>query len=582
MEAQVKICQNCQKEFVIEPDDFGFYEKIKVPPPTFCPDCRLQRRLMFRNERTFYKRKCDLCAEDIIASYPADAPFPVYCIKCWWSDKWDPTSYGQDFDFSRPFFEQFKELFYRVPVIALMNDDGIASINCQYNYDFAFNKNCYLCACGWYNENVLYSANANHNKDTVDCYTTHNSELCYECALCEKCYGCSHCVRCSDSVNCIFGFDLRGCSNCVMCIGLRSKQYCILNEQHSKEEYEQKIKEMKLEDRNNLQKYKKQFQEFSLRFPRKYAQFVNCVKSTGDMLVNCKMSKNCFYFNDLENCRYMVMNDGAKDCHDCNNTGHPALCYEAVTPDNSYGCIATIFCWKCNKAEYSNNCHSSNNLFGCSALRTSEYAILNKKYSKQEYLALREKIIAHMRERGEWGEFFPGTLSPFAYNETSAYDWFRLNKEEALMKKYKWKDEEERNYQISLVADKVPAEIAKVQDSIIDEVLGCEHQGKCEEKCTTAFKITLRELQFYQRTNTPLPTLCPNCRFYQRSENVNLPHLWKRKCGCAGAESENNLYKNTKEHFHGAAECREEFETSYAPDKPEIVYCEKCYQAEVY
>jgi len=25
-----------------------------------------------------------------------------------------------------------------------------------------------------------------------------------------------------------------------------------------------------------------------------------------------------------------------------------------------------------------------------------------------------------------------------------------------------------------------------------------------------------------------------------------------------------------------------EFETAYAPDRPEIVYCEKCYQQEVY
>ncbi|MDI6602741.1 MAG: hypothetical protein QME57_01295 [Patescibacteria group bacterium] len=34
-------CQNCKKEFVIEPEDFAFYEKIKVPPPTWCPECRL-------------------------------------------------------------------------------------------------------------------------------------------------------------------------------------------------------------------------------------------------------------------------------------------------------------------------------------------------------------------------------------------------------------------------------------------------------------------------------------------------------------------------------------------------------------
>jgi hypothetical protein len=34
------ICQNCKKDFTIELDDFRFYEKIKVPPPTFCPEYR--------------------------------------------------------------------------------------------------------------------------------------------------------------------------------------------------------------------------------------------------------------------------------------------------------------------------------------------------------------------------------------------------------------------------------------------------------------------------------------------------------------------------------------------------------------
>jgi hypothetical protein len=37
-----------------------------------------------------------------------------------------------------------------------------------------------------------------------------------------------------------------------------------------------------------------------------------------------------------------------------------------------------------------------------------------------------------------------------------------------------------------------------------------------------------------------------------------------------------------KNHFHGKEKCKVEFETSYAPERPEIIYCEKCYQREVY
>src|SRR3989339_713228 len=105
MNPDTKICQNCKKEFVIEPDDFSFYEKIKVPPPTFCPECRLVRRFASTNERVLYKRKCDFSGDDIFSMYPADTLFPVYKADAWYSDSWDSYKYGMDYDFSRPFFE---------------------------------------------------------------------------------------------------------------------------------------------------------------------------------------------------------------------------------------------------------------------------------------------------------------------------------------------------------------------------------------------------------------------------------------------------------------------------------------------
>ncbi|MFH1193084.1 MAG: hypothetical protein V1656_02080 [Candidatus Jorgensenbacteria bacterium] len=45
--------------------------------------------------------------------------------------------------------------------------------------------------------------------------------------------------------------------------------------------------------------------------------------------------------------------------------------------------------------------------------------------------------------------------------------------------------------------------------------------------------------------------------------------------------SENGAYTNTVPHIHGGGKCPNEFETSYAPERKEIVYCESCYNAEV-
>src|SRR5205085_1104301 len=109
MNSETKNCQNCKNEFIIEPDDFAFYEKMKVPAPTWCPECQLMRRLSFRNERMIYKRKESGSEKEIISVYSAEKPVTVYSHEHWWSDSWDPLDYGKEYDFSRPFFGQMSE-----------------------------------------------------------------------------------------------------------------------------------------------------------------------------------------------------------------------------------------------------------------------------------------------------------------------------------------------------------------------------------------------------------------------------------------------------------------------------------------
>ncbi|MDI6883360.1 MAG: hypothetical protein QMC93_02760 [Patescibacteria group bacterium] len=240
-------------------------------------------------------------------------------------------------------------------------------------------------------------------------------------------------------------------------------------------------------------------------------------------------------------------------------------------------------------------CISSSNLFGCVGLRHKQYCILNKQYTKEEYERLVPKIIEHMKEmpyvdkKGrvyKYGEFFPPELSPFGYNETIAQEYFPLTKEQAIKQGYKWQDPEQRNYQIDIKTEELPDHIKDVKDDILGKVIQCANaslQGSdpCKAQCTTAFKLIEPELRFYKRMNLPLPRLCPNCRHYQRLKQRNPLKLWKRRCMCGGQASVNGVYKNTIKHFHGDSPCPNEFETTYSPDRPEIVYCEPCYLAEV-
>lgn len=158
----------------------------------------------------------------------------------------------------------------------------------------------------------------------------------------------------------------------------------------------------------------------------------------------------------------------------------------------------------------------------------------------------------------------------------------------ALNQGYRWKDPAERNIQPTTSYSQLPDHINDVPDSITQEVIGCQHQGTCNEQCTQAFKVIPQELQFYRKMNLPLPRLCPNCRHYARLKQRNPLKLWKRRCMCAGGKAQTaqisqntNSYMNTATHLHGQNPCPNEFETSYAPERPEMVYCESCYNAEV-
>ena len=169
MTSQTKTCQNCKKDFTIEPDDFGFYEKMAVPPPTWCPECRLIRRLAWRNERSLHQRTCALCGKSTIAVYSEKAPITVYCNECWWSDKWDAINYGIAFDHSRPFLGQLFDLMHRVPAVSRF---GLYTtlVNSEYTNMVGYLKNCYLVTHSDYNEDCAYSSNLTNSKDCIDAY----------------------------------------------------------------------------------------------------------------------------------------------------------------------------------------------------------------------------------------------------------------------------------------------------------------------------------------------------------------------------------------------------------------------------
>lgn len=571
--AENKTCKNCKKEFTVTDDDLVFYKKIsptfagkmfEISAPTFCPDCRQQRRIVFRNERNLYKRKSDATGKEIVSMYPPDSPYTIYEPDEWWSDRWDGFKYGREYDTTKPFFEQFDDLLNIVPRIALMNKNSEDSDFSMYSSDL---KNCYLIFSALSSENCHYGYQCNWSKDSMDIAYLYESELCYETVDSRNCYNCRFVQNCDNCSDISFAYGCRSCKNCFLCTNLVNKEYCFGNKQLEKDEYERKLSEFKW-TYSEIEKSKKDLSELVKNCIHVFSHLFNCEDCTGDYLRECKNCKNCFDLPKSENGKYIWTGIQLKDCRDCCFTGKDAeFCLECVSAFPGFSNLACIYSWESSRLYYCDFCFSCKDCFGCAGLKNKQYCILNKQYSKEEYEKNVAQIIEKMTTDNEWGEFFPVSLSPFGYNISLANEFYPLSRDEASAYGSKW---QEKDYSPSYAGEYlVPDENINFYKNNPDEankllsgIIKCEVSEK-------PFKIMPQELAFYFKTGLPIPRRHFDVRHKDRLALRNPRKLYHRQCMC-----------DESGHDH-PGKCPNEFETTYDPDRPEKVYCEKCYQKSV-
>jgi len=564
-----RICQNCKGEFIIEPEDFNFYEKIKVPPPTWCPECRMQRRMSFLNDRNFYIRKCDKTGERCISLFPENFETPIFSPKAWWADDWDAISYGQDYDFSKPFFVQFKELMKKVPQFS-MQSQYTTLINSECTMMGTYNRNCFMVTNTQYSEDCAYTTFAAHSNKCLDCYMCNNSELCFECINIRKCSKVIYSIDCEDCLNISFSKNLRECHDCLGCFNLRNKAYCIFNKQYTKEEYFEKYKEYNIGSYVVVLNLIEKFRKEDLKYPKRFMEGTKNNNVSGNYLYESKNSFNTFEsvgLEDCKNCQFCHL----KPVYDSQDVtfwgGNARFVYDCMgAGDNESMIKFSIDCWaQASNIEYCYHIVAPNDdLFGCIGLKHKRYCILNKQYTKEKYEEMILKIKKHMDEmpyidkKGrvyKYGEFFSSELSFFGYNETLAYSYLPISEEQAENIGLNWTKIEFNKYEITKKSSELPDDMKDVDDFILKEVIEDEENKR-------AYKIAELEFQILRQLKVPLPRKHFNERHYERVKKINPMRLWHRKCMKEG--------------------CTNEFETSYAPDRPEIVYCEGCYNKEVY
>jgi hypothetical protein len=559
-----RICKKCSRTFPITDKDMEFYEKVSptfggkkylIPAPTLCPDCRQQRRETWHNQRTVYKNKCSETGETIISMYHPKTEYKIVSSEFWWSDQWDVQDYWKNIDLKRSFFEQIHVLMIKTPRAW---NNLVLCENCNYCDNIRASKDCYFAFNGWagglYFERGFYTvATGFGSRDVVDTLWVIYSEDSYWCAHSDHATSSQYCMNCSYVDRCSYMMYSNNCQNCTLCFGIQNKQFHFMNRGYDKEEYTKVVSDfwkLRSDEKWNM------FIEFSKWFPRRNHNNIMIEDCYGDYLQSSKKSYYSFYWGDLEATKYCFTAFGCKESMDCANYWIQwELCYETHNIWYAYNVNFSITCTEnCRNLYYCENCVSCKDCFWCVWLRNKSYYILNKQYSKEEYEVIVPKIIEIMMSDGEWGEFFPASMSPFGYNETVAQDYNKLNKYEALKRWFNWSDYEAPFPKVEkiIAASKLPDDITKIPDDILNWAIECEVSKK-------PFRIIRQELEFYRKHNLPIPRRHPDVRHMDRIKMRNPRKLFERKCD----------------------KCNKEMITTYAPERPEKVYCEKCYEKEV-
>ncbi|MFA6992625.1 MAG: hypothetical protein WC269_05125 [Candidatus Gracilibacteria bacterium] len=483
--------------------------------------------------------------------YSAKKSFPVWSHDEWWSDDWDARDYGRDIDFTQPIFPQIKKLWDVVPRYAVINTQ---SEDCIYSNGVLRGKNCYFVFGCVDDEDCSYGHIVWNSKDCVDGLYIFKSELCYECIDVLGSYRLLYSQECEDCHDSIGLFDCRGCFNCIGCVGLRQKDYYIFNKSVGKEEYKQFLEDHPIHDSKTISMILEEREKLRKILPQRHFYGSHNDNVSGNHIYHAKNVNYSFDVKSGENSKFIFTCRQAIDSYDISFTGDIELGYQNA---HTYGrnIMFSHVCTNCTDTFYSENCANCHNIFGCQGLKTAEYCILNKKYSKEEYEILLPKLVRHMEETGEWGCFYPKEMLPFAYNESIVNEYFPLTKEEALQKGYRWEDDIPRiQGKETILNDELPKNPKLFTNELTKQILKCN-------TCGYNYKLTSQEISFYKQLCLSLPVDCFNCRHERRMKSRDIRTLFPGNC----------------------AKCNKEIQTSYNSEKQKQykIYCEECYNSEV-
>ncbi|MFH1405433.1 MAG: hypothetical protein ABIH21_05080 [Patescibacteria group bacterium] len=410
-----RVCELTGEKWEMTQEEIGWFRKFNVPPPRVAPQTRMLCVAAFGNCYQWWYQKHPDTGKQILTYVHPGSGIKVLPDKEWFAK--DFSSVNTEVDLGRSAFEIIHDLERRVPFTASRNMEEPENSLSVVSFG---DQNCLLTfACQGKNSQFgIVGTNMESSAEIVFADTVTNS---YNISYSDRIFNCKFLRNSYDCMNSAFLFDCRNCENCHGAVNRRGGKFLLWDQQVSQAEYEKYESEHDLSCRSVLDVEKKKFHDLvaGAVWPENFSVHAeNCI---GEYLINCLNLKYAY------NCAH-----GAKDSFWVNfqyqfNEGN-AFVDGAKQTSNCYYSLGISngdqmkFCFgvdRCEDIEYCMQCYNCEHCFGCVGLNRKKFHIFNKAYEESAYWQKLDELKCAMLECGEYGEYFPLSLSSAHFLEST-------------------------------------------------------------------------------------------------------------------------------------------------------------------
>ncbi|OGL71463.1 hypothetical protein A3D69_00390 [Candidatus Uhrbacteria bacterium RIFCSPHIGHO2_02_FULL_54_11] len=525
-----RVCALTGEKWIMTEEEIGWYKKFNVPPHPWAPLVRLKHLMGFPSGIAIWKKPHAETHEPILSFVHPDSPYQIITDKEWFNREFAQTRL--ELNPAKPFFDQFRELAYSIPV-GNLRDDG-SNVNCV-GVDIITSQDSYMMFGGYGNKRNFYSAITYLSEDSCLLTNVKAIHRSYMINACADLHNCRYCFQNGQLMNCTFSFACDNLENCYGTCNHSHKKYLFWNEQLSQGEWEKCVGEIDLSDRRvwdaEVAKFHKMVMEDTY-WPQDFR--VEPLEDwSGEYLLTATRVHDSYWIDkglDLYHCWVHAETEQSAFTVWSGWGDRAYMSSDLLTP---HEVKMSMRLWRSQNMEYCMDCYDCENCFGCVGLRKKTFHIYNKPYAEDEYWARVDEIKCAMLDRGEYGMFFPAEISQVGYQFSMGQMFLGYTDAELDAFGASRFDTNKGNVD---VGDKV-IRSSDLPDRLTD-VDPARHIGKpiLDEKLGRMFTITPSEFKFYQKHGVPIPREHFLTRMTNLFRHANTPIPEDVTCAKCGIE----------------------------------------------